>query len=377
MPQQKNIGTGRRVEDKYMQENNNTKKIIIISVVAVVLLSIFVYVLLSRGPAPVANNTNNATQNNPIFPDFSFANIFGGADEEIPSDTETNTANLTASNVFKVWDGETIGAATLDDASVMFIDKKTGEIRLSAYPYTSSSVVDTVSGGCFDAKISHTGKKALISCQDGLYVWGDSRFTFIDQSAFDFDFIGSSNDYVYLSATANGFTLIQNKAGKALSLGGLSLRDVVILKSDENYIYITEKPNGMSEKLFVYSFKNKDFYYVGDLATQNIFPFQQSYSKEKCFTYDIDFNFCFGVGLENFNFTNWRKGLISSVDQAFAYSFTDAEYVGVGLLSQNIDTLKTGYNATSGDAYLIDKNTSDLFVVNMAQFVEATGDHDH
>jgi hypothetical protein len=366
------------VEDKYMQENNNnTKKIIIISVVAVILLSVFAYVLLSKGSAPATNNTNNTTQNNPVFPDFSFANIFGGVGEETSNNTEINTTNLTASNVFKVWEGETLGASTLDDASVIFIDKKTGEIRVSAYPYTSSSVVDTISGGCFDAKISSTGKKALISCPDGLYIWGDSRFTFIDQTAFDFDFIGGGNDYVYLSANTNGFVLVQNKAGKTSILGGLSLRDVTILKSDEGYVYITEKPNGRSEKLFVYSFKNKDFYFVGDLATQNISPFQRNYSKEKCFTYDTDFNFCFGIDLENFNFTNWRKGLISSVDQAFAYSFTDAEYVGVGLLSQNIDTLKTGYNATSGDAYLIDKNTSDLFVVNMAQFVEATGDHDH
>ena len=321
-----------------MQENNNKKKIIIISAVVVVLLFIFAYVLLSSNTTPTTNNTNTGEQNKPIFPDFSFGNIFNNS-EDINSDSGDNTVsvNVNASNVFSVWQGDTLGAVTLDDASVMFIDKKTGEIRVSTYPYTSSSVVDTISGGCFDAKISQTGKKALISCPDGLYIWGDSRFTFIDQAAFDFDFIGNSNDYVY----------------------------------------ITEKPNGRSEKLFVYSFKNKDFYYVGDLAIQNIFPFQKNFSKEKCFTYDMDFNFCFGVGLDNFNFTSWRKGLISSVDQAFAYSFINAEYVGVGLLSQNIDTIKTGYNATSGDAYMIDKNTLDLFVVNMAQFVEATGDHDH
>lgn len=361
-----------------MQENNNKKKIIIISAVVVVLLFIFAYVLLSSNTTPTTNNTNTGEQNKPIFPDFSFGNIFNNS-EDINSDSGDNTVsvNVNASNVFSVWQGDTLGAVTLDDASVMFIDKKTGEIRVSTYPYTSSSVVDTISGGCFDAKISQTGKKALISCPDGLYIWGDSRFTFIDQAAFDFDFIGNSNDYVYLSGNSNGFILNQNKAGKISTLGGLSLRDVNILKTDNNYVYITEKPNGRSEKLFVYSFKNKDFYYVGDLAIQNIFPFQKNFSKEKCFTYDMDFNFCFGVGLDNFNFTSWRKGLISSVDQAFAYSFINAEYVGVGLLSQNIDTIKTGYNATSGDAYMIDKNTLDLFVVNMAQFVEATGDHDH
>lgn len=361
-----------------MQENNNKKKIIIISAVVVVLLFIFAYVLLSGNTTTTTNNTNNATQNKPIFPDFSFSNIFNSSEDvNTGNGDNTTSVNVNANNVFSVWQGDTLGAVTLDDASVMFVDRKTGEIRVSAYPYTSSSVIDTISGGCFDVKISQSGKKALISCPDGMYVWGDSRFTFIDQAAFDFDFIGNSNDYVYLSANSNGFVLNQNKTSKTSTLGGLSLRDVNILKTDDNYVYITEKPNGRSEKLFVYSFKNKDFYYVGDLATQNIFPFQKNFSKEKCFTYDMDFNFCFGVGLDNFNFTNWRKGLISSVDQAFAYSFVDAEYLGVGLLSQNIDTIKTGYNATSGDAYMIDKNTSDLFVVNMAQFIEATGDHDH
>lgn len=369
---------GHLAVDKYMQEeNNNTKKIVIIGAIVVILLAIFAYVLIFKNTAPATNNTSNTTENKPLFPELSFNNIFGGEEDVVTSDTDLNQADVAANNVFKVWGGETLGANVLDDGSIMFVDKKTGELKRSVYPYDTSESIDNTSTNCFDAKVSETGKRALLSCSDGFYVWGDSRFTFVDRAVFDFDFIGSTDDYVYMSGTQNGFVLYQNKLGKVTALGDMSLRDVTILKTDNNYVYISEKQNGRSQKLFVYSFKNKDFYYVGDLATQNISPFQQNYTKEKCFTYDVDFNFCFGRFFDSFDLVAWRKGLITLSDQAFAYHFPESEYIGVGTLSTTIDTVKTGHNATSGDAYMIDKNTSNLFIVNMAQFVEATNDHDH
>lgn len=355
-----------------MQENTNKNKIIIAGVVVFVLILSAIYFIFSNNSAPATTHTGT-TENTLTFPEFSFKNIFS---DEVSVEGGTTDSIVNSSNIdqlVKVWGGRTLGAGIMDNGDILFLDIS-GEIRQSSSPYTSTNIVSNVKAGCLSAKFSNSGKRALVLCLDGLYLWGDSRFTAIDSNAFDYDFIGSGEDFVYLSGTQEGFNTFVSLGGKISQLSGLHLHEVTILSADSSYVYISEKPNGRSQKLFVYSFKNKDFYYLGDLALDNIGPFQQNYVKEKCVNYTNILNFCLASNFDDFNYTAWRKGLVSSNDQVFAFSFERNKYAEVGVLSERLDTLSIGANATSSLIYSIDKNTLNLFVLHSGQLLEATNE---
>ena len=353
-----------------MQENKNNKTVWIISGVAVViLLSVFAFIILSGNKATSVAPDNSGKIS---FPSLNFNNILNFSDGENTSNSSEIDENINQDEVLLVWDKPALGAQVMDDKSVVFVDRATGDINTSAYPYTSTQKVGSVSQGCLDAKFSTNAKQVLVLCSSGLYLWADSRFVFINQTAFDFDFIHNTSDFVFLSKTTSGTDVYISKQNKITLLYSLPLSEVSLLPSNKDYIYITEKPGTPSQKLFVYSFKNKDLYFVGDLAVSGVGVYQKNFIKEKCVNYNEATNVCFGQNFDSFDFTSWRKGSVSSVDRAYLYLLSDNKYVDSGALSRTLDTYKVGINSTSSQIYLIDKNTDNLFITGMDQLLRET-----
>lgn len=350
-----------------MQNDNLKKKILIGGGVFIVFIIIFSLYLIFKGGNTVQTTQNNDNKIN--FPSLSFGNkmLLDNSDSE---ESDKLGASNELKDVYLVWAGQTIGAASLDDGSVAFVDKASGELRKSSGPnYEDTSLITTLRPNCFSAKISNPGSVVLILCEDGLYLWSNSRLSILNQNAFDYEFIKGSNDFVFFVRSSYGTEIYLSKQNKITKLYTLPLFEITALGADADYIYISEKP-AASQNLFVYSFKNKDLYFIGDLNSQGFGLYQKGYVKEKCANLNESSNLCFFNSPESFNSTAWRKGVFSSKDSVYFYSLVDQKYTLNTNLSKVIDAVSVNYNSNGGIVDVIDKNTLNLFVIKSDELLQ-------
>lgn len=350
-----------------MQNDNLKKKILISGGVLIVFIIIFSLYLIFKGGDTVQTTQNNDNKIN--FPSLSFSNklLLDNSNSE-ESDGLENSNEL--KDIYLVWGGQSIGATSLDDGSVVFVDKTSGELRKSSGPsYEDTNLVATLRPNCLSAKVSVSGSVALILCEDGLYLWSNARLSIINQNAFDYEFIKGSNDFVFFVRSSSGTEIYLSKQNKITKLYTLPLFEITTLGADVDYVYISEKP-AASQNLFVYSFKNKDLYFIGDLNSQGFGLYQKGYVKEKCANFNESSNLCFFNSPESFNSTAWRKGVFSSKDSVYFYSLVDQKYTLNTNLSKVIDAVSVNYNSNGGIVDVIDKNTLNLFVIKSDELLQ-------